>query len=285
MSGEQRDYHHGDLRRTLIETGLDLARSDGMSALGLRELTRTVGVSANAAYRHFANRHDLVLAIALEAQQKLARHIAQAMAIEPADETRHPANWPSRGLRNFGLAYIGFACEERGWFELACYTQHAADGATPLCGDVEPVSAPPSTAPRSARRSARTPHHQPATSHRRRVGDLGCSRWLHRTRHHRTVATDPAPTTRSPGGAHAHHGHLRTPSARMTDVRIPDRPGAAHVRGSRRLTPTVGVHENPLRTLILLPACRGSHRVGRARFPEPPSPSRQTRSDPASIGP
>jgi AcrR family transcriptional regulator len=136
----ERSYHHGDLRRTLVATGLELCRRDGIDALGLREITRAVGVSPNAAYRHFPNRHTLVLAIALEAQQQLARHIAAAMSSHtPKGE---PAERAVARLRNFGLGYIGFALVEPGWYQLACYTQHATDADTPILDDAEPVPSP-----------------------------------------------------------------------------------------------------------------------------------------------
>ena len=47
-------YRHGDLRRALLEAGIELARSGGPDAVVLREATRRAGVAPNAAYRHFA---------------------------------------------------------------------------------------------------------------------------------------------------------------------------------------------------------------------------------------
>jgi AcrR family transcriptional regulator len=49
-------YRHGDLRRALLEGGIELARVSGPDAIVLREATRRAGVVANAAYRHFASR-------------------------------------------------------------------------------------------------------------------------------------------------------------------------------------------------------------------------------------
>ena len=53
-------YHHGDLRAALIDAGLALTRTGGPEALTIREATRRVGVSPNAAYRHFADREALL---------------------------------------------------------------------------------------------------------------------------------------------------------------------------------------------------------------------------------
>ncbi|MET0672355.1 MAG: TetR/AcrR family transcriptional regulator [Microbacterium pygmaeum] len=118
---ETRTYHHGDLRRVLIEEGLELARAGGPDAVTLREVTRAVGVSPNAAYRHFADRQDLVRAVAADSQNALAKAIAARVEATPADLT--PAAAAVERLRRIGLAYIQFAREERGWFELAFAVQ------------------------------------------------------------------------------------------------------------------------------------------------------------------
>lgn len=121
MSPAARTYHHGDLRRALIEEGLQLARRGGPSAVTLREATRAVGVSPNAAYRHFTDLDDLVRAVATEAQLALARAINERVAAMP---TGLPADEASvERLRRVGLAYIDFARAEPGWFEVAFSTQ------------------------------------------------------------------------------------------------------------------------------------------------------------------
>ncbi|MCE1190745.1 MAG: TetR/AcrR family transcriptional regulator, partial [Acidovorax sp.] len=45
-------YRHGDLRRALLDAGIELARQGGPDAVVLREATRRAGVAPNAAYRH-----------------------------------------------------------------------------------------------------------------------------------------------------------------------------------------------------------------------------------------
>lgn len=124
MTETARAYHHGDLRHALIQEGLGLARSGGPGAVSLREVTRAVGVSPNAAYRHFADRDHLVRAVAGEAQQKLAGAIIDRVAATPAELGRAEAS--VERLRRVGLAYIDFALAERGWFETAFFTQDTA---------------------------------------------------------------------------------------------------------------------------------------------------------------
>src|SRR6476661_4128845 len=56
----KRSYHHGNLRLTLIQAGLDLIAEQGARALTLRELGKRAGVSRTAAYRHFRDRAALL---------------------------------------------------------------------------------------------------------------------------------------------------------------------------------------------------------------------------------
>ena len=65
-------YRHGDLRRALLDAGIDLAREGGPDAIVLREATRRAGVVPNAAYRHFASRQDLLQAVRAWALSSLA---------------------------------------------------------------------------------------------------------------------------------------------------------------------------------------------------------------------
>ena len=65
-------YRHGDLRRALLEAAIALARKGGKDAIILREVTRQVGVSPNAAYRHFSDLNSLLNAAAMAAQAELA---------------------------------------------------------------------------------------------------------------------------------------------------------------------------------------------------------------------
>ncbi|WP_422116173.1 TetR/AcrR family transcriptional regulator [Brachybacterium sp. UNK5269] len=115
---DSRAYHHGDLRSALVEAGLEMTRAGGPTAVSLREVTRRVGVSPAAAYRHFRDRRQLMGAIALVIQERMAARMRERMAL-PAD-----ADAPERALqhlRGVGLGYIGFAIEEPGWFETAFF--------------------------------------------------------------------------------------------------------------------------------------------------------------------
>ncbi|MDE2595168.1 MAG: helix-turn-helix transcriptional regulator, partial [Burkholderiales bacterium] len=102
----ERPYHHGNLRAALIEAGLQALEQTDASELSLRAIAREVGVSANAAYRHFADKQGLLSAMAAEgfrrfsAAQQTAQKAAQRQASEGAPGTCSAAT---------GHAYIAFA--------------------------------------------------------------------------------------------------------------------------------------------------------------------------------
>ena len=97
-------YHHGGLREALIEAGVALARVGGPDAVVLREASRRVGVSHNAAYRHFSNRDELLQAIAERSRAELARLMQQLIAeVDPGDRSLEAAK---QRFRATGVAYV-----------------------------------------------------------------------------------------------------------------------------------------------------------------------------------
>ncbi len=122
----RRTYRHGDLRRALLDAGIALARAGGPDAVVLREATRRAGVVPNAAYRHFANRDALLLAVRAAA---LAA-VAAAMEAELAGLKRRgrPADAARASLRAIGTAYLRFARTETGLFRTAFATAPTPPG-------------------------------------------------------------------------------------------------------------------------------------------------------------
>jgi AcrR family transcriptional regulator len=110
-------YHHGDLRRALLEAGTDLAREGGPDKVVLREATRRVGVSANAAYRHFADRDALLDEVVSIAQSRAADVISATVDAVPGGM---PSGDRARArFRAVGLGYLRFAVDEPGLFRTA----------------------------------------------------------------------------------------------------------------------------------------------------------------------
>ncbi len=117
-------YRHGDLRRALIDAGMELARAGGPDAVVLREATRRAGVVPNAAYRHFANRDELLGAVRAAAFAAAASCMERELAeLGPADGSEAFARATVRAV---GRGYLRFAQEETGLFRTAFTTRRLA---------------------------------------------------------------------------------------------------------------------------------------------------------------
>jgi AcrR family transcriptional regulator len=73
-------YHHGDLRRTLIDTALELVTEEQNWTFSLRELARRAGVSHQAPYNHFPEKQDLLGAVAVVGFERLRDGMLRATA-------------------------------------------------------------------------------------------------------------------------------------------------------------------------------------------------------------
>ena len=110
-------YRHGDLRRALLDAGIELARAGGPDAVVLREATRRAGVVPNAAYRHFASRQELLQAVRAAALSALA--VAMEAELARLRRRRPEAESPRASLRAVGTGYLRFALAETGLFRTA----------------------------------------------------------------------------------------------------------------------------------------------------------------------
>jgi AcrR family transcriptional regulator len=115
LAGRRRP--RGAVREGLIAAGLELARTGGPDAVVLREATRAVGVVPNAAYRHFADRDELLAAVCAAAMRELGDRMAAEVG-EVEGEYGDPAAAFFR-LGAIGDAYLKFAREEPGLFATA----------------------------------------------------------------------------------------------------------------------------------------------------------------------
>ncbi len=104
-------YHHGDLRRVLIDAALGLVEEGGVEAVSVREAARRAGVSPGAPFRHFPSRDALLTAVAVEAQRRFRVEIDAALAEAPVDD-------PLARFRSIGLAYLRWAMRNPAHFEI-----------------------------------------------------------------------------------------------------------------------------------------------------------------------
>ncbi len=112
VSAPARGYHHGNLRAALVAEGLAALEESERADVSLRELARRVGVSPNAAYRHFADKEALLAALAAEGFRKLT---AAAAASQVAPKGIRDAK---ESFRAYGRAYVMFARENPALFRL-----------------------------------------------------------------------------------------------------------------------------------------------------------------------
>jgi len=102
-------YHHGELRRALLDATLSIVASDGTTELSLRAVARRVGVSPQATYNHFRDRAALLCAAAEEGLKELARNLREA---------RDGVHGPEERLLAIGIAYVTFASSHAAHFRL-----------------------------------------------------------------------------------------------------------------------------------------------------------------------
>ena len=107
-----RPYHHGDLRRALIDTALELVTDEQDWTFSLREVARRAGVSPHAPYNHFTDRQDLLGAVAVVGFERLRVGMLRAMAGIDAPEALLAAigrTYVRLGLENPALYRLMFS--------------------------------------------------------------------------------------------------------------------------------------------------------------------------------
>jgi AcrR family transcriptional regulator len=101
-------YHHGDLRRTLIDAALEVIATSGPGHLSLRALARSAGVSHAAPAHHFGGKSGVFTAIATEGFELLYQ--SQVRTSEGMD--------PGQTLLPLAVNYVLFAIEHPSHYEV-----------------------------------------------------------------------------------------------------------------------------------------------------------------------
>jgi AcrR family transcriptional regulator len=105
-----KNYHHGNLRAELLNTAIEQLREHGAEDLSLRALARAIGVSQTAPYRHFADKGELLAAMATRGYKEL--HSALRTAGASAGDC------PAEELKAFAHAYVDYAAHNPQLFKL-----------------------------------------------------------------------------------------------------------------------------------------------------------------------
>jgi len=114
---KRRSYHHGDLRRALVDASITLIADKGADAFTLREAARKVGVSHAAAYRHFADKSEVLEAIATQGYRELAGRLRETIE-------RVPRAQADQRMLKIAVAYVLFCLEQEPRFRVMTRPRH-----------------------------------------------------------------------------------------------------------------------------------------------------------------
>ncbi|HEY3844846.1 MAG TPA: TetR/AcrR family transcriptional regulator [Acidimicrobiales bacterium] len=104
-SDQAERYHHGDLRRALMDAAVASVAEGGPGAVSLRALAAAVGVSHAAPVHHFGDKAGLFTAVATEGFELLADELTRV--------------WEETGdFLATGVRYVHFALHHKGYFEV-----------------------------------------------------------------------------------------------------------------------------------------------------------------------
>ncbi|WP_431825176.1 TetR/AcrR family transcriptional regulator [Burkholderia sp. F1] len=127
---EQKPYHHGDLRRVIIETALDTLQEQQGWQFTLREIARRANVSHSAPYRHFPDKAALLRELALIGFDRLRDELDAAL--DPALDA--PVN-----LMALAYAHLDFGVKRPDLYRL----MFAADAGEPSDIHLDPRAQAP----------------------------------------------------------------------------------------------------------------------------------------------
>jgi AcrR family transcriptional regulator len=112
-----RPYHHGNLRKAVLDRAAVVLRERGASSLSLREIARDIGVSHAAPVRHFADRQALLDALAVEGFARLGARLQEAITAEARYQDQ---------IRAVAAVYLDFATSDANLMEVMFAHKHGA---------------------------------------------------------------------------------------------------------------------------------------------------------------
>ncbi len=96
-------YHHGNLKESLIATALEMIEKEGLESVTLRELSKRLGTSRSAIYRHFDSKDALLKAVIGAGFEALHECISPILEESTVDVLTR--------FEKMGRAYIYFAMD------------------------------------------------------------------------------------------------------------------------------------------------------------------------------
>lgn len=113
-------YHHGDLRVQLVNATRRLVEEKGPDAFSVSQACRAAGVSTAAPYRHFSDKQDMLIAVAMDGMARMREQMLAAIADLPQGTLE--------AISEIGNVYVSFARNEPSVFRLMFgLTKHHRD--------------------------------------------------------------------------------------------------------------------------------------------------------------
>ena len=113
-----RPYHHGDLRRVIVETAASMLSEENGWQFTLREVARRAGVSHGAPYKHFPDKDALLAELALRGFDQLGEQMRAAVTSTPRSVRK--------AILAVAHAYIKFGLGNRSLYRLMFTASGAA---------------------------------------------------------------------------------------------------------------------------------------------------------------
>ncbi|MEL7461126.1 MAG: TetR/AcrR family transcriptional regulator [Pseudomonadota bacterium] len=112
-------YHHGDLRQQLVAATRALVEAKGPDLFSVSEACRAAGVSTAAPYKHFADRTEMLVAVAMEGFGEMAEASIAAVS-------KHPPG-SDEAISAMGVVYVEYADANPGVFKMMFAGDHQTD--------------------------------------------------------------------------------------------------------------------------------------------------------------
>ena len=106
-----RTYHHGDLKRALLDETARILREEGEEALSLRRLATNLGVSRTAPYNHYKSKEGLLCAVAEEGFRRFK------LAMDRVEKSQRFHDGRSM-MHAYVSAYVAFARDNQEYYDL-----------------------------------------------------------------------------------------------------------------------------------------------------------------------
>ena len=98
---EQKQYHHGDLKKLLIMSVVEAVKNDNLEKFSIREAARLLEVSPAAPYNHFNDKQELILASIYFCKNEFINYLKNKILINES--------YANKKLAIIGKSYLQFA--------------------------------------------------------------------------------------------------------------------------------------------------------------------------------